>query len=261
MSRYGYKMSQVNTLHEIESTGWYCYKELNFLYKKSKSAKNLVVVFHGYVPGKGRNRITFRGYDYEIENSDIICICDYLLTKYDDYNINWTLETNKYQSDKIYIEVFKYFNSKYQNIYFTGTSAGGYPALKFASETRQNCIISNCQLYLEEYGKNKNYGIEHLEKVLLNNNDALIYNDRFIEKIVSKNNPKRIILFSNVFDETFHKHIYPFIKYMNVQGLFHLIDLNLFAYNSLDIPQAKTQHHIQFPDNESHLEILRRFIN
>lgn len=62
---------------------------------------------------KGKYKVNFRGYNYNIENTDIICISDFLLDKYSkNYIVSWTLETEKHKTDFIYKELFQYLLSQ-----------------------------------------------------------------------------------------------------------------------------------------------------
>ena len=80
---YGYKQQIINELNNIDNNtnNFYNQKGLNFLSKLYCKNRNLVIIFHGALPNDGNNRIIFRGYNYEIDNTNIICICDYLLNK------------------------------------------------------------------------------------------------------------------------------------------------------------------------------------
>lgn len=158
-------------------------------------------------------------------------------------------------------EKSKYFHCmNYDDVIYTGTSAGGYPALKFSCYFRSICIISNCQLYLESYGKNKGYGLEYLKELLKENNDSIIYKDKQIEQIIEKHLPKKIVLYCNILDSTFQEHVLPFFKYMSKINKSSIIDLKLFTCDSQNIEHEKTHHHFQFPNSESHMNILQKFI-
>ena len=101
---YGYKQQIINELNNIDNdtNNFYNYKDLNFLSKFSCKNKNLVIIFHGSIPGSGTNRIYFRGHDWEIKDTDIVCISDYLFGKYDKCRINWYLSTEKYNAEHIF---------------------------------------------------------------------------------------------------------------------------------------------------------------
>tara|TARA_B110000977_G_C11023037_1_gene472095 strand:+ start:120 stop:905 length:786 start_codon:yes stop_codon:yes gene_type:complete len=254
---YGYKQQIINELNNIDNNtnNFYNYKGLNLLCKLSSKNTNLVIWFHGAVPNKGTNRIVFRGYNYEIDDTNIVCISDYLLNIYNEYKVNWTLSTYKHNVEYIYVELFTYLitQQKYNKIIFTGTSAGGFPSLKFACKFNCIALISNSQIYIEEYGKNKCYGFYHLKNMVEKNNDKLIYENKQIEHIIHKYKPKKKIIFNNKRD------IVPIIKYINNNKISHLFQINLFDYDGI-IPTGKTHHHIQFPDNKKHIDILREFI-
>ena len=77
---------------------------VNFLCKLNPKNNNIVFIFHGARPNK--DNVIFRGFDYEINGTDIICISDYLISFYENYTLNWTLPTKKHNADLIYREIF-----------------------------------------------------------------------------------------------------------------------------------------------------------
>ena len=270
IKEYGYKQQKINKLNNIDNdtNNFYNYKGLNFLSKMSSKNKNLVILFHGGIDNvsknrtsSGTNRIIFRGYDYEIDNTNIICITDYLINIYDKYKVNWTLSTYKHNIEYIYDELFTYLinKQKYSKVIFVGTSAGGFPSLKFACKFNCIALVSNSQFYLEEYGKNKGYGFEYLKNMVENNNDKLIYKNKQIENIIDLYKPKKVIIFNNKKDCTYKEHTVPLIKYINNKKISDLFQINLFDYNGI-IPTGKTNHTIQFPDNKKMIDILKEFI-
>lgn len=260
---YGYKQQTINELNNIDNNtnNLYNYKGLFFLCKLSSTNKNLVIIFHGAVPGNGTNRIVFRGYDYKIDDTNIVCISDYLLNIYDKYKVNWTLSTDKHNVEYIYDDLFIYLiaQQKYSKVIFTGTSAGGFPSLKFACKFNCISLISNSQIYIEEYGKNEAHGFYHLKNMVEKNNDKLIYENKQIENIIDKFKPKKVIIFNNKKDSTYKRDIVPLIQYINNIKISHMFQINLFDYDGI-IPTGKTHHNIQFPDNKKHIDILREFI-
>jgi hypothetical protein len=261
---YGYKKKIINKLNNIDNNtqNFYNYKGLNFLSKFSRKNKNLVICFHGAIGErvfqgkKGTNRIMFRGYDYKIDDTNIVCISDYLINMYDRYRVNWTLSTDKHNVEYIYDELFTYLiiQQKYNKIIFTGTSAGGFSALKFACKFNCIALISNSQIYLEKYG-----GFGRLKHIVEKNNDKLIYENKQIEHIINEYKPKQVIIFNNKKDSTYKRDLVPLIQYINNNKISHLFKINLFNYDGI-IPTDKTHHHIHFPDNTKHIDILQKFI-
>jgi hypothetical protein len=260
---YCYKQQIINKLNNIDNNtnNFYNYKNLNFLSKLKSENKNLVIIFHGAVLGNGIDRIIFRGYNYEIDDTNIVCISDYLINIYHEYIVNWTLSTDKHNVEYIYDELFTYLitQKKYNKIIFTGTSAGGFPSLKFACKFNCIALISNSQIYIEKYGKNKANGFYHLKNMVEKNNDKLIYENNQIEHIINKYKPKKVIIFNNIKDSTYKRDIVPIIQYINNNKISHLFQINLFDYDGI-IPTGKTHHHIQFPDNKKHIDILQEII-
>ena len=263
---YGYKQQIINELNNIDNdtNNFYNYKGLNFLSKLSSKNKNLVINFHGSVSGKGIDRVIFRGYNYNIYNTDIICISDFLLNKYHHYHINWALSTKKYNIDNLYKDLFKYLiNTKnYKSIIFTGSSAGGYQSIKYACYFNCIALISNCQIYLENYNLFErtqdtiNTTSVSLKSLIKMNNDEVIYGDRNIEKHFYENKPQKIIIYCNKLDYTYKDHIKPFINFVNDNNLMNLLDITLFEKEIEGI----RPHNIQYPDDKKHIDILQEFI-
>ena len=269
VERYGYKQQIINELNNIDNdtNNFYNYKGLNFLCKLSSKNKNLVISFHGAVPNKGTNRVVFRGYNYKIDDTNIVCISDYLLNIYHEYQVNWTLSTYKHNVEYIYDELFTYLitQQKYSKVIFSGTSAGGFPSLKFACKFNCIALISNSQIYLENYSLfkrgriNANDGRFGLLDILDKYNDEIIYKNKQIENIIDEFKPKKVIIFNNKKDSTYKRDIVPLIQYINNNKISHIFQINLFDYDGI-IPTGKTHHSIQFPDNKKHIDILREFI-
>ena len=87
---YGYNQQIINDLLNIsnDTDNFYNYKGLNFFSKLNSKNENIVISFHGAVPDFGTERIFFRGVDWEITNTDIICISDYLMNIYNEVQKN-----------------------------------------------------------------------------------------------------------------------------------------------------------------------------
>ena len=249
---YGYTQINIQDITKIQNgNNFYNFKGLNFLSKINPKNKNIAFIFHGSRTNK-KDTVIFRGYDYNIENTDIICISDYLLSIYKDYIVNWTLSTTKYNVENIYKEVIgHYLNKKYEKVIMTGTSAGGYPSIKFACYFNAIALIGNSQIYIERYAH-----FENLKKMVESDNDTIICEERSIEKIIKENKPKKIIIYNNRADSTYNRDILPLNDFINQNNLESYFDIHLFDWNG-NIPKGKTHHHIQFPNNKKHIEILK----
>jgi len=268
MKAYDYQQTIIDNLNQINSNGdnFYNYKGLNFLAKIKSKNTNLIVFFHGAVRGYGKDRIIFRGYNYSYSNTDIICISDYLMNIYDEYQVNWCLSSAKYDAQYICKELFKYLIDlkSYSNVIFTGSSAGCYPSLYFACYFNSIALFSNPQLYLEKYGfaqrNSKNpWGFYGLAKMLVGYNDAIIYEPKTIETHILKYKPKKIIIYNNKLDtHTLNEHTLPFVNFLEKNNLTHLLELNVFKGNKP--PEGKTDHEINFPPNTSYFGILKNLI-
>ena len=253
MIAYGYTQNNISNLLEISKSGnhFYNFKGLNFLCKMNPKNSKIVFIFHGARTNK--DEVIFRGFDYQIEGTDIICISDYLISIYEDYTVNWTLPTKKHNTDIIYYEIIStLLQKKYQKVIFTGTSAGGYPSIKFACYFNAFALIANSQIYLEKYSR-----FQALKKMLESYGDAVIYENKEIEKIIQNNKPKKIIIYNNKDDSTYERDIVPFLEFLKNKNLIHYFDFHIFSWTG-PIPEGKTHHHIQFPGNKKHLEILKK---
>ena len=254
MLAYGYTQTNISNLTEICKTGnhFYNFKGINFLCKLNPKNTKIAIIFHGARTNK--DKVIFRGFDYQIEGADIICISDYLISVYEDYTVNWTLPTKKHNPDLIYHEIISaLLQKKYDKVVFTGTSAGGYPSIKFACYFNAIAIVGNAQIYLENYS-----GFQRLKKMVESHGDAVIYENKEIEKIIQKYKPKKVVIYNNKDDSTYERDIVPFTEFVKKNNLTHYFDFHIFSWTG-HIPEGKTHHHIQFPGNKKHLEILKQF--
>jgi hypothetical protein len=255
MQAYGYTQINLSNLGSISKTGnhFYNFKGVNFLCKMNPKNTKIVFVFHG--ARTNNDKVIFRGFDYQIEGVDIICISDYLISFYENYTVNWTLPTKKHNADPIYREIIgALLQKKYEKVVFTGTSAGGYPSIKFACYFNAIALVSNAQIYLENYP-----GFQTFTKMLESNGDSVIYNKKEIEKIIQENKPKKIVMYNNKDDLTYERDIVPLTEFVKKNNLKKIFDFNIFSWDG-QIPEGKTHHHIQFPGNKKHLEILKQFL-
>ena len=185
----------------------YKYKGINFMYNHNKKSKCLIIAFHGVVKIDMQLPI-FRGYNWNFDNCSILSISDHLLEVYRKYGLEiaWYLSSNKYKCFNTYKKIIKkILQINNNNGIFFGTSAGGLPAITFASYFNQKCVISNSQLYIINHPR-----LSELDAILTKNDDYIINND--IEKIITKFGcPKKLILMCNKNDK-FH---YIIIKQEN----------------------------------------------
>ena len=188
---------------------------------------------------------------------------DYLLSKYKyNYTVNWTLSTKTHPNlDLLYTQLFGHIlNMKtYKNVIFTGSSAGGFPSLKFGSLFNAIVIISNSQLYIENYANN--YGLKLIQQYI-NKDDEVIYENKMIENIILQSPPKQIIYYQNINDNEPCPHnsyadFEQFKLFIKTNKLDQICIFNSFNH-SID---GINPHSIQWPDNKYHLDILREFIN
>uniref|UniRef100_A0A6C0DS53 Uncharacterized protein n=1 Tax=viral metagenome TaxID=1070528 RepID=A0A6C0DS53_9ZZZZ len=265
---YGYRETVIDDLAHTapDEHLFYNYRGLKFLAKLKSANYNLVISFHGSLTQNGnvitggKDRVIFRGFDYTIDNTDIVCIMDYLVGVYDEYVINWTLSTELHNVEHLYLEIFqKIIHAKpYRNVIFTGCSAGGYPALKFACKFEKIALISNSQLYLERF-HTRSANFNQVKTMVEASGDRLLYSACDIEKLIQVKKPVRIILYNNVSDDTYKLHTQPFVEFIKQHGLEHLLDLRLFEWTT-PLPEGKTHHTIQFPENRTPLDVLKSLL-
>ena len=98
------------------------------------------------------------------------------------------------------MRIWIYFITNYLNIlliqkyikiqYLLELLLGGFPSLKFGSFFNATVIISNSQLYIENYVNNR--GLAFIKRYI-DNDDEVIYENKMIEKIILQSKPKQII--------------------------------------------------------------------
>lgn len=251
---YGYDVITLKKINEIKrnTNNAYHFKNVRFLLKTLEKNDILVISFHGAVKNKdkGLKKIIFRGYDIPESLCDLLCISDALMNIYKHYSVNWYLSTSKYNFEPIYQEIFKYIINfkKYKNVIFTGSSAGAYPALLYASIFNKIALIGNPIIYPEIYGLDRleqNIIVHYYKhkKLLHENNDELLYNEKDIEKKLLENKPEKIIYYQNIKDGHCKTSCHPFmdfIKTTNINCIFNLFNPDC---QGTDIKQ----HSIVFP--------------
>lgn len=219
------------------------YKDTYFFYYRKLNSKYLLIFFHGAID----NRVTlpvYRGYNYKIDNADILSINDNFLIKYSTNRLllSWFLSTNIVDNDIIYIKIIESIINcyPYKKILFLGSSGGGYPALKYSSYFNQYALIQNSQIYLDKYPYYK-----EMIDIIEDNDNKIIYNniDIFFKKYGA---PKKIYLFQNKLD-THHytEHYIPFKKFMDITYP-NKLDEYIFENSG---HATKSNHKLNLPTN------------
>ena len=283
--KYDYDIHNLDKLNTIniyteEFKRHYIYKKINFFCNIKSESNNLLINFHGAVTEEidNINRLVFRGHNYNIENTDIVCLSDGLINLYKGYKYGWFLSTEKYDFNKIYYEIFYFFvnSNKYKNVIFTGSSAGGYPSIYWSAIFNGIAVVSNSQIYLEDYGKNSTnlinreygHGLSYLFNNVKKHEDSIIYNKKNIEDILKYNIPKKIILYNNFKDyNTYYFHTIPFIKFLKSINIIHILDNIIFDGEITDEKllevkdKNKTQeqiyHTIFYPNGQKHIDVIK----
>lgn len=234
----------------------YTWKDVDFLYKHKKTNRKLVVFFHGALNDTNISAYTFRGYDYEFPNTDILSLSNLLIKKYHKTKkilLSWYLSTKDHNHLPLYTGIFdKILKKKYDKVLFTGTSGGGYPAIFFSSLYHSECLISNSQIYLNKY----NYFAKLLAHLKITESDL----DIDIEKhIMKRGPPKKIYLYTNQRDVNhYENHTLPFIVFLKKNSYDSNIEVNIFIG---DEPKPNQTHHtVQFPNKQKHMDIIKKHI-
>ena len=244
--------NDIDTINFEKGEYHYIYKDFDFLYK-NQGKENLVVLFHGSVRFKSPRRVIFRGYNYDFENADVLCISDYLIKSNDDLFLSWYLSTDKHNCLEIYTEIINRILTQklYNKIIFTGTSGGGYPSLIFGSIFKAYSLISNSQIYLDNY-----IYFDEIIKLLNVENDDIEYD---IEKFILDNGPPlKTILYTNIRDGNhYNNHSIPFKNFMK-EKFPNKIETCFFK--GRDPPANKCNHHIQFPNENTYQQVINNFL-
>lgn len=106
MDHYDFEIKKINNLNDIDRNKniHYVYKDVHFLFKPHKLSNNLVVSFHGGIGGA--TTPVFRFFDYNFDNSSLLCFSDTILNHYQKknkkYTFYWYLDTKKMKYTDIY---------------------------------------------------------------------------------------------------------------------------------------------------------------
>jgi len=193
-------------------------KKVHFLFVPAFEKKDrLLISSHAALSilDKASMRLTptpiFRGHNWRIADTDILCMYDPLLDAYPGRQLQmaWFLETVIHQSSENISNALKVVGSNYSHIITTGSSAGGMPAIKYALEIGGHAVVMNAQLYLSRYTHHWN----NLMRVLSSAGDRISCPSDIETLLSTGNYPKSITLYINELDDH-HKNMHadPFLK-------------------------------------------------
>ena len=241
MTNYNFTTVQLDVLKNIDydlvHEAHYKYRDNHFLYKRNPENQILTVCFHGRAT-KGSYPI-FRGYNYNLKNSDTLSIADKLQPK---LNLEVTFYLN-YIADYIQIINTIFKEGNYSKILFFGSSGGGFIALFLASYFNQYAFIANAFIY----SNNNHYRrlkkrCEETQYAIRMDIQAVIENYGF---------PKKVYLFSNKADSIHVKNAKPFLqeneKYKDQikEEFFHRKPKDGSDPHALNMPSQNTEYWIQ----------------
>lgn len=241
MKTYNFTTIKIDLLENIDygrlHQTHYQYDDNDFLYKRNPENKLLTVCFHGRAK-KGSYPI-FRGYNYNLKDSDTLSIADKLQPE---LNLEVTFYLN-YIADYIHVisTIFKAGN--YSKILFFGTSGGGFISLLLASYFNQYAFIANAFIY-----SNSNHYLR-LKKRCENTQYAIRMH---IQSVIDKYGfPKKVYLFSNKADSIHVKNSKLFLqeneKYKeNInENFFHRKPKDGSDPHSINMPSKNAEYWVQ----------------
>lgn len=250
---YGFDQECIDSLGKVSArvtNKVYHYKGVYFLWKPVLNAKNLLVSFNGAIREHMVGRLVFRGYNYQFENTSILCIADSILLQHQGILLAWYQDldsASKYE--EVYERIISYIIgfSKSSSVLFTGTSGGGYPAIKYASLYGASALVANCQLYLGSY-----FYAERLLDYFGCYADSIL--KRTPKDLFKRGKPKCLYAYQNKEDQHhYYSHYLPFVELCVDQQV-------CLAPCSFKGPDSKlldnSPHGTQFPDSLTHREII-----
>jgi len=261
MTHYKFKKKNIETLSDIDLDNsnklYYTYKGCDFYYKKVDTSDKLVVGFHGSVADRFEVPI-FGYFDY---NKNVLSIADSLLKEYRHTGLNcaWYLSSKTHSYKDIYIEILSYFikPSLYNNIVFTGSSAGGFAAMHYGSYFKAKVIICNSQFYINKHSKYN----ELIKFTGFKEDDFVDFDIHSIIKVYGL--PKQTIIYQNIRDiSTFKRHYIPFKTIIEKEQLIDKIEFNEFyGADPIPIDKPHDHHHIRLPENTTLIDVMNRLHN
>lgn len=253
---YNLIKTDIEVLSDIDlnnTTKYYRFKETDFFFKKHDNTDRLVVSFHGSretTKGIYAPLPIFRGFDWDF---NMLCISDKLLNIVDVNvsHIGWFLSPNGSGFHETYVDIISFFLDKFQNIVFTGTSAGGFPALLYSSYFKKKGIISNTQLYL-----NNAWPANMVNNMEINLNKQ--FEIKTCEDIITKFGcPKKFIYYTNENDIfCYKKHFCPFNEYLTKNNYNTHFDMRNFIGKETAYPHA-----VQIPAGTTYHDEIEKLLN
>lgn len=259
MKKYPSKKIVLNDLNEIDlnalsSDFYFEYKSIHFYFKKGLNFDKLLVSFHGSLQlDKETRKITptpvFRYYNISTEICSVLCISDKTLEDYAQYRLrlSWYLPISNKPHHRVYEEIINYFNNLHKFTIFTGSSGGGFPAIKYACMFKQGGLVQNSQLYLQKYW--------YFKKMVETVSPSILVEHDIQEYIIKHGPPKYIRILQNVKDtEHMVDHFVPFKQFIFSTGFQDRFEFEEF----LSQPEGLLEHGAILPDNLTYDSLLKQ---
>ena len=253
---YCYDQDSIESLDEVDlsTPKIYRYKNVYFLYKPAANPRNLLVSFNGALRKEMAGSIVFRGYNYSIQDTSILCISDALLVRHPSLLLSWYLDFSGTSFNDTYLHLVLFFINSLatRQLVFTGTSGGGFPAVRYASIFNGIALISNSQIYPEKYPYWKSL-------CAYATNASLSIESYHLEALLSEKKPKSIICYQNTSDRHHYcKQFLPFLSFCMDSS----IDIMPLSFNEEhDSHINLAAHSIIFPAGKSHQLLLSEILD
>jgi hypothetical protein len=248
MNSYGFYIKRINNLNHIQPNKkiHYIYKDIDFLY--GPGSGKLVFSFHGAI--KTTCAVFFRGFNWDV--GTVVCFSDPVVKKYKGSKLKlaWYMATKKINTNKIIVEIISYIINMVQSheTIFTGSSGGGFVAIRYACIFKQTALVMNSQLYLRQFSYYKK-----LVAILGANRDSLVGPDNVEKLLELYGKPKKIVLYINNKDTSHLNHARQFRDYVKAHGL-----ANILIYHEFESGGSKKHHKVLLPGTLHVTDILKK---
>lgn len=242
---YNLNKIEIINFNEIDETNiqnYYRYNNVDFYYKKNNISDKLIVSFHGAIRGNNIRQPLPVFRSFNMKKYNLLSISDALLELYENLDLGWFLYSKQSTIGNTYIEIIKFFLTKYSNVIFSGSSGGGFPSLLYSSYFYKKALIYNSQFYLDKYYDKLKKIIDTLEIEISD------FEQTNCEEIIKKYNlPFCAIIYCNINDTHHYEyHFMQFRKFIfdnNLDSNFKFIE---FVGNEPE--HQKSHHHILLPN-------------
>lgn len=173
----------------------------------------LVVAFHGGMPINSKAKPLFYQRDLDLPGVDVLSLADANIHRLSKWPyIAWFFGTEKNPVHLTYERTIGMFvrSQQYARVVFLGSSAGGFPALKFGTMFQGEVLLACPILSPRDYSS-----FSSVEEDLRRDGDRIVGPDTARGIFAAYGYPKRVWLCYNVLDDHdwgYSRHILPFLR-------------------------------------------------